>query len=269
MPKLLRGRPQSGGGFFDDHPRFLETSTTAVGRRRLNLRHAALIEANQEVLEGARVLDIASHDGRWTLAALEAGAAHVTGIEARPELVANAEQTLDRYGADEGTYRFVTGDVFAALDREDLEVDVVQCFGFLYHTLRYPELFSQLRRLEPRHLLLDTRVHVADGKVIAIKVNEANAQAHAAVDDYTEGTKTIVGWPSPDALRLMLRVYGFRVESEYDWAAASEGTGAKMVGRYKAGGRVTWRCRWDRATPSEDEVVGETDDEDDVDSDEV
>lgn len=234
-------------GFFDEHPRFLETSTTAIGVLRLNLRHRALIQANRDVLAGARVLDIASHDGRWSMAALEAGAVHVTGIEARPDLVDHAEQTLAAYGAKSGSYRFITGDVFAVLASEELEVDVVQCFGFLYHTLRYPELFSLLRRLEPGHLLLDTRVVNAKGKIIKILVNKAGRQAHAAVDDYTEGATTLVGWPSPAALRLMLRTYGFRVEAEFDWEEAGRAVAGDQMGRYKRRERVSWRCRWSAA----------------------
>lgn len=67
--------------FFDDHPEFLETSSTAAGKDRLNLRHVAIIEEHCKILSGSRVLDIASHDGRWSFAALQAGATHVTGIE--------------------------------------------------------------------------------------------------------------------------------------------------------------------------------------------
>jgi hypothetical protein len=207
------------------------------------MRHRALIEDNLDIIKGARVLDIASHDGRWTLAALEAGAAHVIGVEARPELVESAHDTLSFYGADEDRYRLVTADVFAALGHETFDVDYIQCFGFLYHTLRYPELFSRLRRLEPRHMVLDTRVHVAEDDTIKIKLNEATMQPQAAVDDFSEGTKTLVGSPSPSALRCILGVYGFSVEREYDWAAASRRGGVPLK-KYKQGGRITWRCRW-------------------------
>lgn len=245
-----RGRKKRAGddGWFSSHQRFLETSQTSASLRRLNMRHLALIEDNRDILAGARVLDIASHDGRWSLAALEAGAAHVTGIEARPELVENARETFARYGADPSRYSFVTGDVFAALEREHFEVDVVQCFGFLYHTLRFPELFSRLRRLEPRYLVMDTRVHNSTSAVIKVVVNEASVQSHAATDDYTEGTKTLVGSPSPSALRRMLGVYGFTVEREYDWAAVGQGPGNVRMQTYTSGGRVTWRCRWEAPT---------------------
>jgi len=52
------------------------------------------IEQNREVFAGARVLDIASHDGRWSLAALESGAAHVIGVAPRAEVGANGRETL-------------------------------------------------------------------------------------------------------------------------------------------------------------------------------
>ncbi len=250
---------QSGPGFFDEHPRFLETSTTANGVKRLNARHEALIESNRDILQGARVLDIASHDGRWSMAALKAGAAHVTGIEARPELVEHANQTLATYGADEGSYRFIARDVYAALAEEDFEVDVIQCFGFLYHTLRFPEFFSRLRRLEPKYLIMDTRVANEKGKIIRILSNEATRQAHAAVDDFTEGTKTLVGWPSPAALRLMLKVYGFNVDSRYNWSEAGGREADNLLGKYRTGDRVTWRCSWN---PKASAASDEYDDED-------
>jgi len=231
-------------GFFTDHPRFLETSTTAVGMRRLNLRHEALIDANRDILQGARVLDIASHDGRWMMAALKAGAAHVTGIEARPELVENAEKTFAEYGADSSSYRFITGDLYGVLAREDLQIDVIQCFGFLYHTLRFPELFSRLSAMQPRHLVMDTRVLNQEGQLIKVLRNEVTKQAHAAAEEFAAGTKVLVGWPTPSALRMMLGIYGFTVDNEYDWNKAGNAQDDKLVSRYRSGGRITWRCSW-------------------------
>jgi len=231
-------------GFFNEHPRFLETSTTAVDADRLNIRHRELIQRNRDVLAGARVLDIASHDGRWSFAALDAGATHVTGVEARPELVANAEQSLAAYGADPGSYRFIAGDVFGVLAREKLNIDVVQCFGFLYHTLRYPELFSRLRDLEPQRLLLDTRVERGKGRLIRVGLNEVTAQAQAAPDDFTEGARALVGVPTRQALRFMLRAYGFHVEEAVEWDEAVQDAKPTAMRRYRKGSRISWRCRW-------------------------
>src|SRR3990170_6442773 len=56
--------------FFDQFPRFYETSQTFAYPSRLNLRHEAIFGENQDIFEGRRVLDIASHDGRWSFASL-------------------------------------------------------------------------------------------------------------------------------------------------------------------------------------------------------
>ncbi|HKZ10553.1 MAG TPA: hypothetical protein VJL61_07590 [Rhodanobacteraceae bacterium] len=88
----------SNVGFFNQYSRFFSTSQTSPFPDRLNARHAAIIEANAYRLANKRVLDIASHDGRWSFAALKAGAAHVTGIETPAELIANAGATFAHYG---------------------------------------------------------------------------------------------------------------------------------------------------------------------------
>src|SRR5262245_34258311 len=100
---------------------------------RLNLRHQVIFDDNREIFEGAHALAIASHDGRWTLAALDAGAKHVTGIEARADLVEHAQDNLAHYGVDDDRYDVLHGDVFEVLNgsEEELEADVVLCLGFL------------------------------------------------------------------------------------------------------------------------------------------
>jgi 23S rRNA G2069 N7-methylase RlmK/C1962 C5-methylase RlmI len=76
--------------FFDRFNRFYSTSRTSPWPERLHARYQAIIQENLDLLRGQRVLDVASHDGRWSFAALKAGCAHVTGMEAREHLVLNA-----------------------------------------------------------------------------------------------------------------------------------------------------------------------------------
>ena len=85
-------------GFFDGYPAFYQSSRTGSHPNRLNARYQALIESNRDIIEGGRILDIASHDGRWSFAALHAGAEHVVGIEARSGLVERATEAMDTYG---------------------------------------------------------------------------------------------------------------------------------------------------------------------------
>ena len=74
-------------GFFDFLGQTTRYRHRQGGLRRLNLRHEFLITPYLKDIAGARVLDLASQDGRWAYALAEAGAREVVGIEARPELV--------------------------------------------------------------------------------------------------------------------------------------------------------------------------------------
>ena len=144
--------------FAEDYPRFMEVSELTPQPERTNERYEALFASNRDIFDGARVLDLASHDGRYSFAALKTGAAHVTGVEVRESLVHKAQETFAFYGQDPETYRFVCGDIFEVLAREKFDVDVVLCLGFLYHTYRHTELMYRLHHLAPKHLILDTMV---------------------------------------------------------------------------------------------------------------
>lgn len=231
--------------FFEDYPEFYKTSRTAAFPVRLNLRHQAIIEANRDILSGARVLDLASHDGRWAFAALKAGARHVTGVEARGELVTNARRLFGRYGIADDAYDFVQGDMFQVLAERQFEVDVVMCLGFVYHTLRYGELFRGIMEAGPAYCILDTKVHQSDEPVIRVLTNKTGVQGHAAKDELSEGGRALAGYPTVAALSVMLDVYDFEIEEQFDWAAllSTQPRRLRAVRGYRKGQRVTLRCR--------------------------
>jgi SAM-dependent methyltransferase len=262
--------------FAEDYPRFIEVSelTTELQpqdrprrrgrsaiqqRNRMNERYEALFASNRDIFDGARVLDLASHDGRYSFAALKTGAAHVTGVEVRQSLIDKAQETFAFYGQDPETYRFVCGDVFEVLARDDFDVDVVLCFGYLYHTYRHTELMYRLHNLAPKHLIVDTMV-VPGTKPNLRVVRERDVEdiRSAAQDAYSVG-RVLVAWPTVPALQMLLPAYGFEIESMYDWKG-------RLAGRppipglegYANGRRVTVRCRsrqaavaagWDPVAP--------------------
>ena len=84
-------------GFFDDYPIFFQTSKTVEHPNHLNGRFKAIIESNSDIIKNSSILDIASHDGRWSFAALKNGAKNVLGIEAREYLVKNSYQNMITY----------------------------------------------------------------------------------------------------------------------------------------------------------------------------
>jgi hypothetical protein len=229
--------------FFDDFPRFTETSQTSSERSRLNLRHKAIIEANADVLRGARVLDIASHDGRWSFAALKAGASHVTAVEARQHLVDNAHATFAEYGVDPASRELVCADVFHQLRQHPVKVDVVLCLGFLYHTLRYSELLHGIRATGARHLVVDTMVTKSQNAVIGVISDRTRVEANAVADEYSTGSRALAGFPSLPALEEMLGAYGYKLEHQFDWAGNIPQGARGTVRDYAKGKRISVRFR--------------------------
>ena len=247
--------------FAEEYPRFMEVSELIPQPERTNERYEALFARNRDIFDGARVLDLASHDGRYSFAALKTGAAHVTGVEVRESLVHKAQETFAFYGQDPETYRFVCGDIFEVLAREKFEVDVVLCLGFLYHTYRHTELMYRLHHLAPKHLILDTMV--MPGRQPTLKVlreRDVEDIRSAAQDDWSVG-RVLVARPSVPALQLLLASYGFEIESMYDWKSRlADRPPIPGLKGYANGKRVTLRCRsraaaieagWDPVAPLE------------------
>lgn len=189
--------------FFERFPRFYLTSATGLTAARVNLRYEAIFGENRDIFEGASVLDLASHDGRWSLAALATGARSVTGIEARPELVKAATENLAAYGYEADRVRFVTGDVHEVLNSSEFDADIVLCLGFLYHTLRYNELLNGIRRTNARHLIIDkfSPYMMAPVPNVNVITEYADQEGRAAADPYTHGPAVLVGLPNLAAIR--------------------------------------------------------------------
>ncbi len=244
--------------FADDYPRFIELSeftpewqdhrprrrSTSEQRSRMNERYEALFASNRGILEGARVLDLASHDGRYSFAALKTGAAHVIGVEVRQSLIDRAQEAFAFYGQDPATYRFVRGDLFEVLAREKFDIDVVLCFGFLYHTYRHTELMYRLHNLAPRHLIVDTMVTRETQRTLKVIRERDVEDIRSAAQDAYSVRQVLVLRPSVPALRMLLRSYGFEIESMYDWKGRLNGRPpVPGVDGYAKGTRVTLRCR--------------------------
>jgi hypothetical protein len=214
--------------FFDAFPRFVETSETGPWLERLNARYVALIHSNRHLIEGRRVLDLASHDGRFTFAALQNGAVRVVGIEHSARLLETSYENLDHYGVDRERYDFVLGDLFDHLDHAE-PFDVVFCFGILYHVNDHMLLLSKIAAREPRHLLIDSRMSQFEGSVIEVR-SPLGASPPAPGND-------LEAQPTRAALDAMLAYFGWTFEY-YDWAGSGLTT-SKHLSDYRVGQRVS------------------------------
>jgi hypothetical protein len=216
------------------------------------------MEQNFQLIKGKRVLDIASHDGRWSFAALQAGAAHVTGIEPRQELINSAINTFNEYGIEPSRFEFLCGDVFDHLSNK--EFDVVFCLGFYYHTIRHAELFDLIERTGAKLVVIDTEVTPVVDELPEVENDDPRAvfanpygvqllldpvddQQMAYPDSLTRNGQTLVGRPSRSAVRFIAKHFGYVTET-FDWNTyLSENPDVKssMVD-YSEGWRDTFYC---------------------------
>jgi Methyltransferase domain len=219
--------------FFDRFMRFVETSETdrhGDGRElaRLNARYVALVHENRDVLAGAHVLDLASHDGRFGFAALCNGAEKVVGIEIEPGLVEKAEENLRFYEMPSSSFEFMVGDIFDDIERVE-RCDVVFCFGILYHINDHMRLLTKIAEAQPRWLIIDS--NIAPGEEAVIELRNAMTGRRPPPGGQFEG------YPTKAALDTMLTSFGWSAEY-FDWTAS--GLAADVVmSDYRKGARVS------------------------------
>lgn len=204
--------------FFDRHGLFLKTSPVGNWPDRLNARYQAIIEDNRAVLKDATVLDLASHDGRWSFAALDAGARHVTGIEVRPELIAAAAENMTALGVAADRYEFVRADMFESRRLFQKPYDVVLCLGVFYHTTRHVELIELISQTSAATVILDTMLATQPGCLTVLRAERADHPANGLDETGTRNNAILVGHPTASAVNLMLGHFGYDVR-RCDWAA--------------------------------------------------
>ena len=227
-------------GFFDANSGFLTSSQTRAEVNRLNERHRAMIESNRDIISGCRVLDLASHDGRWSFAAAQSGASYVLGIEARAHLVAAAREHLSQRQLG-NRVEFRIGDVMSELPQLSEGFDTVFCFGFLYHTIDHMALLRAVRRLNPKHLIVDTRISSQPGAMIELWEEATEFEAAAAFAELGSPGRALKGWPTRSALEMMLHAAGFGEIRYWNWREAGIKCWADLKDYY-LGERVTIRC---------------------------
>jgi len=198
-------------GFFD----FLATvppySEGKAPARRMNKRHALLIEPFADMIDGARALDIAAHDGRWSYALAGTGAREVVGIEARSELIERFAAFPDTGFKDRVTLQ--QGDLYDYLDgavAAEERFDVVALLGIFYHVMDHFRILRQIRALGPKIVIVDSEfMHSAQPYIQLL--NEMTDQSLNAAPQIDGQTRAIKGVPSTGAMEKMAAAVGYGV----------------------------------------------------------
>jgi hypothetical protein len=232
-------RFEDGASFFGEHREFLQTEGVRKELNRLTARFDVIFGRNKHIFAGARVLDIGAHDGRWSMAALNFGAAHAHGIEGDVRYVDEANALFARRAVPPERYRFTAGHVPDALTGLGPGTyDVILCLGFYYHTPDHVRVFEALDRLRPACILLDTAVSKWPLKpFVQYRATSVAGRGNAVVEE-ARGEAVVVGKPNGRFLRLLADTYGWRLV-ELNWKDGSI-TDWTALESYRNRGRRTY-----------------------------
>lgn len=202
--------------FFDFLTGIERYAEDARSVERLNERFRMLIRPLRAELAGARVLDLAAHDGRWAYAFAASGAREVVGIEGRQSVIDRFAGFPEGRPRDKVTLR--CGDIFDGLRAEiaaGQRYDVVGVLGILYHVMDHFALFRLIHKLEPRLIIVDSEFAMAPNAVIRVMTEDTGNELNAIPN--AEGfARTLIGVPSHKAMDLMAEVLGYDCEW-LDW----------------------------------------------------
>jgi len=227
-------------GFFDDFPKYIGGEYGLNSNlNRLNHRYLAIIESNKKIIQGKKILDIASFDGRWSFAALKEGAKHVTGIEILPRAIKRAIKNMNAYQIPQENYNFINGNVEEEILKIDEgSFDMVFCLGFFYHTLNNMKLLADIKRLNPKNIIFDTQISKSTQPIIQIKKEKVDPGGSKEKYYVTRDGQMLVGLPSKSALELLITQIGYSYEF-YDWINQGIDNWDELRD-YKKGKRVTF-----------------------------
>jgi len=158
-------------------------NSSVVNRQEQRRRYFfdALLRATGGSLRGRRVLDLGCNAGFWSLAALEAGADFVLGVDARQLHIDQAELVFEAKGIEPQRYRFAQGNVFSHELNEHF--DVVLCLGLLDHVAKPVELFEVISAASPELIVIDTEISRSRTSVFELDTlyNRENAVEYETV----------------------------------------------------------------------------------------
>jgi SAM-dependent methyltransferase len=155
-------------------------------------------------LKGKRVLDLGCNAGYWSLAAAEAGADFVLGVDGRQMHVDQANFVFEVKGIDKGRYQFAEGNVYDFDYAKYGEFDIVFCFGLLYHIAKPVSLIELISEVNTDVLVLDTGIVRGPGSFLRYR-QEKMDDPRAAME------YELVSSPTKGAVRDIVRNFGYQV----------------------------------------------------------
>jgi SAM-dependent methyltransferase len=154
-------------------------------------------------LVGRRVLDLGCNAGFWSLAAIEAGADFVLGVDGRQMHIDQANLVFEAKRVEKTRFRFQMADVFK-LDLSDEEpFDIVLCLGLFYHVSKPFELMERISAWNSDLLVIDTSLDRTPGTYFRLRGQNAD-DPRSAVD------RDVALVPSREAVVRLARIFGYQ-----------------------------------------------------------
>jgi tRNA (mo5U34)-methyltransferase len=162
-----------------------------------------LVQLCGGTLAGKRVLDLGCNAGYWSLAAIEAGADFVLGIDGREMHIDQANLVFEAKGVDANRYRFELANIFE-LDLHGERFDIVLCLGLLYHVSKPFELMERMAAWNTDLLVIDSTLdNQVDGAYFRV--------AWQNLDDPRSALERPVALhPTSRAVVALAKLHGYR-----------------------------------------------------------
>ena len=123
----------------------------------LNARIENLLINQRDALQGKVVLDLGSHMGTFSYAALKLGADFVYCIDTEERLLRQGEELFEYYQVPKARYRFEREEVVPFLESQSgNRFDTLFCFGLLYYIPEPFQLLQLMAKVARETILLDT-----------------------------------------------------------------------------------------------------------------
>jgi tRNA (mo5U34)-methyltransferase len=170
--------------------------------QRRRMLFTPLIAACGGSLAGRHILDLGCNAGYWSLAAIEAGADFVLGVDGRQMHLDQAQLVFDAHGVDRARYSFELGNIFE--QRPQGRYDIVLCLGLMYHVAKPVELFELMAATGADLLVIDTDVSLAPWSMFKVAHEDSLDNPRNAVD------YRLVMIPTRRAICDLAQQFGYR-----------------------------------------------------------
>jgi SAM-dependent methyltransferase len=117
------------------------------------MKQNLFLPLNSKIFKNKTVLDLACHTGESTKIIHELGAAHIWGVDIRPELISEAQQKVVA-----GNIEFIVGDItdHQLIPSLVSNSNTICCCGVLYHLFDHFRFFSHILKPNIEHVLIET-----------------------------------------------------------------------------------------------------------------